>query len=157
GGCDGNYTAIAYSDFADLDGDGLLDLITGRTNWTYNYTDYNMYVAGVFYDNWAVQYNQGGGLGFGAPKATSVSSAGRALVTDLFGDGRGVLVTASGQAIGERDNSTLTTWTTTANPIGTAALPPMSSQMLFGDFNGDGLPDALVFDAVNPSAAWLRW
>ncbi|MFI8829254.1 FG-GAP-like repeat-containing protein [Streptomyces sp. NPDC053431] len=134
------------ANFADLNGDGLVDLIRGDSG------------------HWTVRFNPGGGSVSPAswPGAGTNEPSGYARVVDLDADGRAELLSSKpflgggmmGTAIGTND---------AGNVQGVDAgfpdvFPAPDAVKEYGDFNGDGLKDALrvVKQGSDVEGAWIR-
>ena len=133
-------------DFLDLDGDGLLDRISGRKTLQYGMPELR-YLMNV------------GGTSFapGAGHSTGISGTCGVRVTDTDGDGRGEAVFGCG-ADGSYKMSIPDVGGTGPGlqPLTTNLITP-GPGVHFGDFNGDGLEDALVYDATDTSPASILW
>jgi RHS repeat-associated protein len=133
-------------DFADLNGDGLLDVISGHVTAQYGAPDLRYWI------------NQGESTFFaGGGHLTGLDGSCGVRVTESDGDGRGEAVIGCG-ADG--------TYHLGLSDVGGAGggVTPLTSNVIapgpgvhFGDFNGDGLEDALIYDATDTSPAKILW
>jgi len=134
--------------FLDWDGDGRLDRLSATDTWKVTGFDNEELVPG----SWKLSLNLGGS--FGTETSTGLRSGCRARVTDVDGDGRGELLSAKKSADGTAcavpvllrgADQTLAVEYSSILPdefLGTDYHVDPRSQ--FGDFNGDGLEDALL-------------
>ncbi|MDX2086645.1 MAG: FG-GAP-like repeat-containing protein [Kofleriaceae bacterium] len=142
--------------FLDWNGDGRLDYLSALD--TYVEVDDDDLTPG----KWKLQLNTGGA--FAPAYQTGLSSGCPAKVTDVDGDGRGELVTSRSSAAGDCDidvtmrskDVTGTVEYNTNKPedfLGT--MYAVSPRAHFGDFNGDGLEDALTIAYPTGQGSWL--
>ena len=154
-----SFTASS-TNFADMDGDGRMDLLTAD-------------VPDGSFKDYSVRLNTAGGTSFFGPAQASPFTSGCPVrVTDTKGDGRGELVGAQMTTAGtctatlyalRKSGPNLNTYPMAVQASGTTyyrALPVGASGYApqVGDFNGDGLEDTLLVPTgSNTAAATLLW
>lgn len=147
--------------FADLDGDGLPELLAGHNVSGWVEVDDDRGAVYEYKPEWTVSFNHAQGVPghFGPGIPSTFSAVSSASVTDVNGDGRAEVMAASGahfttldghnRNLGKYMNSALT-------PPGPAA----GGARRFGDFNGDGLADLLLIpndDSATSLDSALYW
>lgn len=132
------------TDFVDLNGDGLLDMITGRVTAQYGAPELRY------------RMNQGGNS-FGGVAQTGLAGSCGVRVTDLDGDGRGDAVIECGAGgthrLSQGDPGGAGAGVSDLTNIAIAPGPGVH----FGDFNGDGLEDVLFYEATGTTPAKILW
>ena len=130
--------------FADLDGDGKLDLMVGQISGTtiYAYQNTGTVTSPVWTYKPSWNYVNAASILYAAPQ-----------LVDLDGDGKFDLIfgnsTGASTAVQNTGSASAPAWTANSAwdmpDIGSYSAPT------FGDLNGDGLPDAVVGDTLGVS------
>jgi hypothetical protein len=144
-------TALAPNSFysaaaADLNGDGLVDLMLGQANGGVIQGYVNIGTAADPAWTAMPDWNISTGLSYAAPA-----------LADLNGDGRYDLVvgtSASGPVIAYKNSGTVTIPAWTAQSIWNNPTTTSSTGPTFGDLNGDGSLDMLVGDSSGAVVAY---